>query len=184
MRRSHEATVFISTSNQVVLSCLAENPGKELLPADVQLATGLSKAGTHRALKALEEQGLVVSETAGRMSFYTLNQEDMRVRQFKILKTIMTLSARVEALGPFVRKVVLFGSAARGEEGPDSDLDLFIVAKDVEEVHRRINGWKLKIKVQAVIKTAVEAVAMEKTDAVFLREVASGIVLWEEKDAA
>lgn len=34
-------------------------------------------------------------------------------------------------------KIILFGSAARGEVGPDSDVDLFIVKDDKKPRHRR-----------------------------------------------
>ena len=39
----------------------------------------------------------------------------------------------VEAVGPL--QIILFGSAARGEMGPDSDLDVLVVMPD--GVHRR-----------------------------------------------
>jgi len=38
----------------------------------------------------------------------------------------------VEAVAP--EKIILFGSAARGEMGPDSDLDLLIVKSDVHRL--------------------------------------------------
>jgi len=34
-------------------------------------------------------------------------------------------------------KIILFGSAARGETGPDSDVDLFIVKNDQRPRHER-----------------------------------------------
>jgi len=184
MRRRTSATVFVSTNGQVVLSFMADHPEGNFLPGDIQEATDLSKAGTHRALKALEDQGLVTSESRGRMSFYSLRAEDARVRQFKALKTVIMLEPHIEKLKPFVRKVILFGSAARGEDGPGSDLDLFIAAKDVDEARRKVDGWKLKRKLQPVIKTAVDVASMEKGEAVFMREVENGIVLWEGKDDA
>ena len=39
------------------------------------------------------------------------------------------------------RKIILFGSAARGEMGPDSDLDLLIVVPSTE--HRRKTAQKI-----------------------------------------
>lgn len=34
-------------------------------------------------------------------------------------------------------KIILFGSAARGEMGPDSDVDLFIIKNDLRPRHQR-----------------------------------------------
>lgn len=45
----------------------------------------------------------------------------------------------VEAANP--RRIILFGSAARGTMGPDSDLDLLIVMP--EGVHRRKTSHKI-----------------------------------------
>jgi len=44
-----------------------------------------------------------------------------------------TVRRIVEAVHP--RRIILFGSAARGQMGPDSDLDLLVVMPD--GVHRR-----------------------------------------------
>jgi uncharacterized protein len=41
----------------------------------------------------------------------------------------------VESLGP--ERVYLFGSRARGDEGPDSDFDLFVVVPDNVSAERR-----------------------------------------------
>lgn len=46
-------------------------------------------------------------------------------------------------------KIILFGSAARGEMGPDSDVDLFIVKQSNSPRHKRSDEiydalWKIK----------------------------------------
>jgi predicted nucleotidyltransferase len=39
----------------------------------------------------------------------------------------------IPSLTPFAKRVILFGSAARGEERPDSDIDLLIELRDIDE---------------------------------------------------
>ena len=46
----------------------------------------------------------------------------------------------MEAARP--RQIILFGSAARGEMGPDSDLDLLVVKPDV--VHKRVLSAEIR----------------------------------------
>ena len=67
----------------------------------------------------------------------TLNEETLR----EIVRRI------VEAVAP--EKIILFGSAARGEMGPDSDLDLLVVksCENRREVARAIRQSLLGIGV-------------------------------------
>ena len=183
MRRKLASGTFISTNPQIVLSFLSDRIGESFVPGEIQKATGISKAGVYRALATLEDQDLIVLDEKGR-SLYFARINDPRVRQFKVLNSVATLRPLVKKKSPFARKVILYGSAARGEDGVKSDIDLFIVAKDTGEVARVISALKLKKKVQPVIKTAVEVSEMEGSERTFLAEVNSGIILWEEKDGA
>ena len=62
-------------------------------------------------------------------------------------KTSLNLKVREIVLGEFLRKnlsvdkIVMFGSHARGSQGPDSDIDLIIVSRD-------FRGKKLVEKVE------------------------------------
>ena len=64
----------------------------------------------------------------------------------------------VPVLRPYVRRIALFGSFARGEEGPESDIDLLVELKpsderpplglqwfDLEEELSRILGRKVEL---------------------------------------
>ena len=88
----------------------------------------------------------------------------------------------VQKLKAFSRKIVLFGSAARGEDYKDSDLDLLIVAKDPEAAQKAVSNFKPGRKIQPVIKTSVQLSQMETSSQEFLNEINSAIVLWEETD--
>lgn len=103
------------------------------------------------------------------------------VKQFKILRHVLSLAGTVEKLKAVSRKVVLFGSARRGEDYPDSDLDLFIVAKDPAAVRSIIVAAKQGRKIQAIIKTADELAAFHEDEKVFSGELAQGTTLWEDR---
>lgn len=67
----------------------------------------------------------------------------------------------VEAAQP--DRIILFGSAARGEMGPDSDLDLMVVKSGVEdrgrlseEIHLRFFGLPVAVDVLVVTPEDVE----------------------------
>lgn len=67
-----------------------------------------------------------------------------------------------ELLGPVVayyrpRKVILFGSQARGEAGNDSDFDLFVVVDDDTPPERL--SWRGKYEARKTYHRAVDIVA-------------------------
>ena len=58
----------------------------------------------------------------------------------------------VEAVHP--RRIILFGSGARGEMGPNSDLDLLVVMKD--STHRRRTEGRLYRELSGLGATSIE----------------------------
>ena len=182
MRLELSNEIFGQTNIQRVFSFLAEDINGEFLAKEVQEATALSKAGVYRALDELVFQKLVRKHERGRFVLYGVIADNCVVRQFKVLKVVISLVKLVDKLKASSRKIVLFGSCARGEDYKDSDIDFFIVSTEPDLTRNIVASFKSKRKIQAVIKTAVEAAQMEEKDSVFLSEVNSGVVLWEEKD--
>jgi predicted nucleotidyltransferase len=67
----------------------------------------------------------------------------------------------VEAVHP--RRVILFGSAARGEMGPNSDLDVLVIMLDgthrrqtAQEVYRRLWGFGFAKDIVVVTESDVQ----------------------------
>lgn len=182
MRHEKDEDIISFSNAQRVFSFLVEDPRKEFLASEIQKAAGLSKAGVYRALDELVRRGLVKKQERGRFVLYSAVADDCVVRQFKVLKTVVSLKKLVQKLKAFSRKIVLFGSVARGEDYKDSDLDLLIVAKDPEAAQKAVSNFKPGRKIQPVIKTSVQLSQMETSSQEFLNEINSGIVLWEETD--
>lgn len=66
-----------------------------------------------------------------------------------------------EAVRP--ERIILFGSAARGEMGPHSDLDVLVVVRDgvhrghtAEEIYRRLWGFGLAKDIVVVTESDVQ----------------------------
>lgn len=173
-------TIFSSTNALKIMSFLSDNPGKDFLGSEIQKATGLSRAGVYIALRDLTKLGLAHRNRKGKILLYSIVYDNPVVKQFKILRSVVALTRTVEKLKTVSRKIVLFGSASRGEDYPDSDLDLFIVAKDPEMVKSIIASAKPGKKIQAIIRTADELAAFNESEKVFSGEIALGTTLWEE----
>ncbi|MFH1369119.1 MAG: nucleotidyltransferase domain-containing protein [Elusimicrobiota bacterium] len=176
--------IFFFTNALKALKFLADAPEKEFTGSDVQDGTGLSRSGVYFALRDLEKQGLVSKHKKGRgkLNIYKLMNSNPAVKQYKVLKTVLSLEKLIEKLKPFMRKTVLFGSASRGEDTSTSDIDLFILCKDINEAKKTVATFNSKKKIQAVVKTQVEYSAMKGKDPVFSNEIDRGIVLWGDED--
>lgn len=83
-----------------------------------------------QALKALTQLGIVETQTIGRAGVHTINDEHATVEHLRVLADpIGMLQATVEAAaGRDVEAVIVFGSIARGETTPGSDVDVAVIA--------------------------------------------------------
>jgi len=143
----------------------------------------MSRAGTNFALRDLAGVGLVHQEKRGRMNFYRVSADNVLIKYIKITQILVRLAQLVEKTKDISLKIILFGSAARGENTSDSDLDLFFLTRNPREVGKLLGKHPSAEKIQGVIKTPLEIVRLKKNNPTFLREVESGIVLWEARPA-
>lgn len=77
--------------------------------------------------------------------------------QKKDLKVARLLRKRIEAI-PSFKRMVAFGSRARGDASPDSDLDLFIEVSDINaDIRKQIQlaAWEISLENGVVISTFI-----------------------------
>ncbi|TQL66703.1 nucleotidyltransferase-like protein [Nocardioides albertanoniae] len=120
-----------------VLQVLARS-GKPLSGRQIQrIAERGSVPGVARVLDRLVDSGLVVAERTGAAILYSVNRDHL---VWPAVDTIMSLredlfgriAATVRDWRPLPAKAVVFGSAARADGGPDSDIDILLVHGDDE----------------------------------------------------
>ena len=96
-----------------------------------RLASRGTRVGQLPVLNRLVEHGLVIAEPANRGFLYRLNREHVLAEPVLMavrarVTILQRLTQAVATLRPEPVHVSVFGSFARGEAGPDSDLDLLI----------------------------------------------------------
>lgn len=118
---------------------------------------GTSPFKINQVLRQLEAQGVVQSSVVGKAHLYRLNISHILVTGF-ILPLIEQEQEIFRKLGQGIidrlaphppLSVILYGSVARGEEEPDSDLDLlllyedsqYISTKDAITANHRVFEW-------------------------------------------
>ncbi len=145
--------LLTSRTSTRVLRVLARSPEKSF--TSLELA-GAARAPPHRvreALRRLELEGIVRSRVVGRAYLWTANRRNplLRVLQglFKGEEDASaghySLVGKHLARAPGLKRIVLFGSAARAEERPESDLDLLVVVdqdSSKEAVEERLAALK------------------------------------------
>ena len=98
------------------------------------------------------EGGLLFDQERGNMTF---RRNDRRISGMLDQKTLDDIIRRiVEVAQP--EKIILFGSAARGDVGPHSDVDLLVIKDGVRaldlmrHIYRRLRGVRVAIDVIVV----------------------------------
>lgn len=173
---------IFATSHAQVLRFLARRVGQLLYEREIAAGTGVSRSAVNLATRDLDRIGLLIHERRGRMNFYTADAHHPFVRQFKVLDTIAQLEPLLHQLRPLSRRIVLFGSCARGTDTTDSDIDLFILASDRKQVIAMISQADLGRPVQPVIVNNQEFITMKENDHAFYDRVQQGIMLWDSEE--
>lgn len=174
--------VLVSTNVQKILWFLIQHPGKEYLEKEIQKNTKISKAGVNFALRDLTKVKLTQRRKRGKIAFYTVDYTHPVIKQLKILKNILEINPILKELKPKSEKVIFYGSCARGEDIDQSDLDLFVVTNNEDEVLNMKKKWRLKRKLQLVVRSSLKYATMESEEPTFYSEVSRGIILWEKKE--
>jgi predicted nucleotidyltransferase len=103
-----------------------------------RVVAGRSVQGIRRTLVRLVEQGIVDTDQVGQTRRYRLNQDHLAAPAIVILanlrgELLQRIDRHVESWPVAPIYAAVFGSAARGQMRPDSDIDVFIVRPDFLE---------------------------------------------------
>ena len=161
-----------------VLKFLIENKGKYHV-RQISRETELSLGFVSRVLRELFENELILVEKKGRMMLYNVNDKNPVVKQIKVLLTMMRLYPLIKELRVIVRRIILFGSAFRGENTPDSDIDLFIMSKESQKIRAVI---RKDPKIVCIIMSSTEYTNLKEADFALYDQINRGIVLWEKSE--
>jgi predicted nucleotidyltransferase len=84
----------------------------------------------------------------------------------------------VQAVEP--AEVILFGSVARGEDGPDSDIDLLVVFDRIEPAEKR----PMMARIRSAIETfaPVDVIVTDATEIAARRDDVGSILYWPSRE--
>jgi predicted nucleotidyltransferase len=168
------------------LTALIQHPKENsvrFLAKNANIGTATSK----RCLDWLFEKELVKRKIIGRNHLYSLNLENILTRHIKILFSLNQIKEagiveEVLSRYPAVISIVLYGSAARGEDDPFSDIDILLISRKKIKISSLKAETKLKRETSFLAYTFQEWKEKAKKDKPFYdRVVIEGISLYGEK---
>jgi predicted nucleotidyltransferase len=164
------------TVKELAFGLLLDAAPAPFTEAEVRRALGVPKTTAHVALSALVRDGLIVEERVGRTGRYSADSADPLVKTLKTARAIRRTQAAIEPVRARVDLVVLFGSASRGEDRRDSDIDLLVVTDEVDAVLSELaqHPW-----LQPVVMTPAKHMVTIAEGGTFAQETARGITVWE-----
>ncbi len=153
------AELLSSRAKTKVLRLLAKFPAKEYTGREMARTLGLSHRTVDLALQDLAAHDLVALRRIGRANVYTANRDNYRFRAFQELvrreeATLGQLMEEIRKGLPPVLSCVLFGSVARGQERPGSDIDLLVVLKEPKAADAKLTTLGLRVSERFSLRPA------------------------------
>jgi len=124
--------IFPNRALLEVLGLLLLHPAEEFYQSEIVRRSGRTLLQVQRALRRIEDAGLVQTTRRGNRAYYTANQAHPVYEELKglVLKTVAfgdALREGLESVRDKIQMACIFGSVASGTEGPASDVDLLVV---------------------------------------------------------
>ena len=172
---------FASRTRARLIAAFALRPGERLYLREVSRLIKADVRAVKQELDRLQRLGFLKSEASGNRRYLEVNQAFPLYPELKAiaLKTIglgETLRAALARM-PGIQFAFVYGSVAKGEEAPGSDLDLFVLGRvSGPMLHKTLSKAKaaLNREINTSRFTAEEARERLKKGDSFLRDVMSG----------
>lgn len=155
MKLQNPFTAICSDADAAVLLSLGRAPVELTAQQVHRLVAGPSLSSVRRSLERLARTGVVHERVLGQARGYSLNQQHLLAGPIReIAHATEELYSRIaqslDAWPVSVEGCVLFGSAARGEMGDSSDIDLLILLDSESAAVQAENGaYELSRQVEA-----------------------------------
>jgi len=131
------ADALFTPVQQRVLGLLFGQPGRRFQSAELIRLAASGTGAVHRLLTRLAQAGLVTVTRLGNQKHYQANAEAPVFAELTglVRKSVGLTLPLQQALSPLAARITaafVYGSVARGEENAGSDIDLMVIADDLE----------------------------------------------------
>lgn len=186
---SMKTTIHKLIRYPVIIKQFFEYPQRKFTPLELSKLTKIPYSTTWRYIHDLESAGLINIEKIGEYNICTLNKSSSLIPQLKRFMQLK-MSPHWLAIEEFVKnvkilkvkKIILFGSVAKGKETLRSDIDIAVIVKSrnkslenkiIKITHKILD--KMRMRIIPLVMTEHE---MEKNKR-FAQELKKGEMLYE-----
>lgn len=180
------ASLLFGDYRQKVLALLLLHPHERYHVREIARLTGTSAGTLHKELARLAQAGVLTRDEIGNQVRYAANRQcPIYAELAGILRKTVGLAdilkAALSPLSDHLTLALIFGSVARGEEGPRSDVDVLLVgdvgfAEVVAALHPAQTG--IGREINPVLLSPSEFQGKATGDDAFLAEVLAGEKLY------
>jgi len=168
-----------------ILSYLSKNRADDsIYGSKIAKDLNISQGGASTILKQMKDTGIIDCKTVGKTVFYSVGTNNPMIKSFRVFENLLELNNIFQSIKEISRRIVLFGSCAKGTDTRDSDIDVFIVADQdcIEQIRHCISEYKIDRDIKPVIIDSIELIDMEENDKIFMAEIDKGIIIWDGND--
>ncbi len=181
--------VFGTPERIKILRVLVSYP-KEFTSRELSAHTGVSVRGVIDILSLFERHEFVKSRRVGKSIVWRIDREHCLVKSliepvFEAEKNLMhVLKREISAIlrKYSVQKAIVYGSIARGDERPDSDLDLALLVKRkgkwVEQLKAELRDRVLRRFGNTLSILVYTTAEFKKAKGALKKEIESGVVMF------
>ena len=171
---SNIAEIFSSKHCLQVIRQFLYKPYVEKYQTEVVKESGLAYLTAVKCLNSLVSGSLLIESWKGGLKIYSLNRDSPVVKHLKILLDVSTIYESVKGFAGQSFELYIFGSAARGEDTEDSDVDMLIVGTIDERILVDITKKLASVigrKVNPLVKSPIEFAELSRTNAAFYESI-------------
>ena len=169
--------------NNKLLEIFYENPNKWYHIREISRIIKLSPTTASKYLNKLKKEGILDNKEERRHILFRANTEDKKFITKKInynidkIKNSGLITFLEEEL-IYPKAIILFGSYAKGENTPDSDIDIFVLTESKKKINLSDYEKNLKTEIQLFVHNNKEFQLMKKNNKEIFNNIINGIKLY------
>jgi len=196
---SRPLDIVLSVPSHISILRVLKDVKEGLSGREIARRAGLNHQTTAASLARLENRGVIRRLGAGRNQLFRLNRDNVLVNKVLLpmlageqKQFILMQENLAEVVAGHCLSAVIFGSVAREEETPDSDLDIMLIVGkktvSMQEITRKLvqtgmESWG--VRVSPIMLTRAELIQrVKRNDELVYSVLNEGIVLWGQNPRA